>query len=83
LETTQISIEVIFPHIISFPPVFSNDGFSTIFSSVCTNVSDIGGVVSITAPSETTMDDLNPTLSVGYTLLYIVAPMIEKIIRIF
>lgn len=78
METTQISVEVTFSHIISLPPVFSNDGFSTIFSSVCTNVSGIGGVVSITTPSETTMDDRNPTLSVAYTLLYIDVPRIEN-----
>ena len=69
LDSIQISVDVTFVHMISSPPVFSNDGLSGRFSSKWIIFSGTGGVLSKTAPSETIMADLFPELSTAYTLL--------------
>ena len=48
------------------------------FSATCTSFSGSGGVRSMIVPSETTIFDLIPTLSVAYTLLYIIVSEIDN-----
>lgn len=64
----HISVELILSQETSFPPVISNDGLETRLMPKRTNLSGTGGVVSTVTPSDTTVEDVQPTPSTAYTL---------------